>query len=85
MSRTEQHQPYNHQIMTTPVGRPFLSRQLCDLSGQDSRPFIGTSWDYVDCPRCLAAGPETVAAILALPDAALIALGAWHEGMSERP
>lgn len=69
-----------HFMFMTPAGRPFLSRKLCDLGAQVRQPHRGTSdWARVDCPGCLAAGSETVDAVLALPDAALVALGAWVE------
>lgn len=67
----------HHFVFITPEPRPFMARFLCDLDGSDEGSRVASSeWARVTCPECLAVGPETVAALLALPDAALVSLGA---------
>ncbi len=72
-------EPLVHFWLCTAEGRPFLSRILCDAAAQreSDGSRMTSGWDGVTCPRCVAAGPETADAIKALPDVALVALGAW--------
>lgn len=72
-----------HYVFVTPEGRPFLSRMLCDLAGDNTdRQTASSEWSRVTCPKCRDLGPDLAAELLEMSDAALISLGAVPAGVT---